>query len=109
MEGLRMSESDSRRMNPSFDMKPHAYDPALNPELFEGVLARRCVAFVIDLIVVSVPLLLLSIFILVFGVITFGLGLLLFWLLPPASVIWVLIYYGSTLGGPHSATIGMRL
>jgi uncharacterized RDD family membrane protein YckC len=27
----------------------------------------------------------------------------------PASVIWALIYYGASLGGPHSATIGMRM
>ncbi|MEW5208251.1 RDD family protein, partial [Bacillus cereus] len=26
----------------------------------------------------------------------------------PASVIWALVYYGSSLGGPHSATVGMR-
>jgi uncharacterized RDD family membrane protein YckC len=27
----------------------------------------------------------------------------------PASVIWALLYYGATIGGPHSATIGMRM
>ena len=32
----------------SIDIKPHAYDPATNPELFEGVLARRVVAFIVD-------------------------------------------------------------
>jgi uncharacterized RDD family membrane protein YckC len=26
----------------------------------------------------------------------------------PISVLWALFYYGSTLGGPASATIGMR-
>jgi uncharacterized RDD family membrane protein YckC len=26
----------------------------------------------------------------------------------PASVIWAIIYYGASLGGPHSATLGMR-
>lgn len=30
------------------DVRPHAYDPDTHPELFEGVLARRVVAFVID-------------------------------------------------------------
>ena len=30
----------------SIDIKPHAYDPATQPELFEGVLARRVVAFI---------------------------------------------------------------
>ena len=48
-------------------------------------------------------------FIAVFGVVTLGLGWALFWLVSPASVIWALIYYGASLGGPHSATIGMRM
>jgi uncharacterized RDD family membrane protein YckC len=92
----------------SFAVKPHAYDPAVNPELFEGVLARRVIAFAIDIIVIAVPLVLAWVFIFVFGLITFGLGWLLFWILSPASVIWALIYYGITLGGSASATIGMR-
>ena len=48
-------------------------------------------------------------FIAVFGVVTLGLGWALFWLVSPASVIWALIYYGASLGGPHSATMGMRV
>jgi uncharacterized RDD family membrane protein YckC len=90
------------------DMRPHAYDPHANPELFEGVLARRVVAFVIDLIVIAVPLIAAAIFIFVFGLITFGLGWALYWLLSPASVVWALFYYGMTLGSPASATLGMR-
>jgi uncharacterized RDD family membrane protein YckC len=27
----------------------------------------------------------------------------------PASVIWAIVYYGATLGGPYSATLGMRV
>ena len=92
----------------SFDFKPHAYDPMVNPELFEGVLARRIVAFIIDLIIIAVPLVAASAFIFVIGLVTFGLGWLLFWLLSPISVIWALAYYGFTLGGAASATIGMR-
>jgi uncharacterized RDD family membrane protein YckC len=45
----------------------------------------------------------------VFGVVTLGLGWALFWLISPASVIWALVYYGASLGGPHSATLGMRV
>jgi uncharacterized RDD family membrane protein YckC len=91
-----------------FDVKPHAYDPAANPELFEGVLARRVVAFIIDLIIIAIPLVVASMFIFVFGLVTFGFGWALCWLLSPASVIWALVYYGLTLGSPASATIGMR-
>jgi uncharacterized RDD family membrane protein YckC len=49
------------------------------------------------------------VFIAVFGVVTLGLGWALFWLVSPASIIWALVYYGSSLGGPHSATLGMRV
>jgi uncharacterized RDD family membrane protein YckC len=89
--------------------QPHAFDPWAEPELFRGVLARRVFAFLIDLIVLSVPVILVCIFIAIFGVVTLGLGWALFWLVSPASVIWALIYYGSSLGGPHSATLGMRV
>jgi uncharacterized RDD family membrane protein YckC len=92
----------------TLDAKPHAYDPAANPELFEGVLWRRLVAFLIDLIVLAVPLIVTSTGILVFGLITLGLGWALFALLSPASVIWALFYYGYTLGSSASATLGMR-
>ncbi|MGA8651753.1 MAG: RDD family protein [Xanthobacteraceae bacterium] len=90
------------------ELRPHAYDPQTNPELFEGVLARRVVAFVIDLVIIALPPLVAAIFIFFLGLITFGLGWALFWLLSPASVIWALFYYGMTLGSPASATVGMR-
>jgi len=93
----------------SMDVRPHAYDPALNPELFEGVLARRVVAFLIDFIVISIPVVLAAMFIFVFGIITLGLGFMLYWLLSPAAVVWALVYFGLTLGGERSATIGMRV
>jgi uncharacterized RDD family membrane protein YckC len=92
----------------SADVKPHAYDPIANPELFEGVMARRVIAFVIDLAIIAAPLIAASVFIFVLGIVTFGLGWALYWLLSPLSVIWALAYYGVTLGGPASATIGMR-
>ena len=91
------------------NVPPHAFDPYLQPELFRGVLTRRAIAFIIDLIVLSIPVILAVLFIAVFGVVTLGLGWALFLLVSPASVIWALIYYGASLGGPHSATIGMRV
>jgi uncharacterized RDD family membrane protein YckC len=87
---------------------PHAFDPYLQPELFRGVLTRRVFAFLIDLIVLSVPVILGYIFIAVFGVITLGLGWILFWLAWPATIVWAIVYYGASIGGPHSATMGMR-
>ncbi len=90
-------------------MPPHAFDPDLQPELFRGVLTRRVFAFLIDLVVLSVPVILGYIFIAVFGVITLGLGWMLFWLAWPATIVWAIVYYGASIGGPHSATMGMRV
>jgi uncharacterized RDD family membrane protein YckC len=86
----------------------HAYDPSRNPEYFEGVLSRRIVAFLIDAIIIVGPIVMLALFIFVFGLLTLGLGWLLFWLLSPIFVIWAIVYTGTTLGSPASATIGMR-
>ncbi len=88
---------------------PHAFDPDIEPELFRGVLTRRVFAFLIDLVVLSVPVVLGYIFIAVFGLLTLGLGWMLFWLAWPASVLWAIVYYGASLGGPRSATLGMRV
>ena len=93
----------------SIDIKPHAYDPATQPELFEGVLARRVIAFIVDCFIIGVPVVLAAIFIFAFGVVTLGLGWQLYLLLPPATVIWALVYFGLTLGSDASATIGMRV
>jgi uncharacterized RDD family membrane protein YckC len=78
--------------------RANPFDPAVQPELFRGVLARRFVAFLIDLVVLAIPVLLGVVFIALFGLLTLGLGWMLFWL-----------YYGLSLGGPHSATVGMRM
>ena len=91
------------------DIKPHAYDPYVSPELFEGVLARRVVAFVIDFVLIALPVLLAAMFIFAIGIVTLGLGFALYWLLPPATVLWAIVYFGITLGAPASATIGMRI
>jgi uncharacterized RDD family membrane protein YckC len=104
-----MTDSGPRRIGVSIEVKPHAYDPVANPELFDGVLARRCIAFLIDLVIITVPVLLAAVFILVLGLITLGLGWALFWLLSPAAVVWAVVYYGLTFGSPASATIGMRI
>ena len=104
-----MADSDPHRTGVTFEMKPHAYDPAQNPEVFEGVLPRRVLAFAIDVAVILAPVALAFVVIILFGLVTFGLGWALLALLYPATVIWALAYYGLTLGGPASATIGMRL
>jgi uncharacterized RDD family membrane protein YckC len=93
----------------SNEPRPHAYDPLTQPELFEGVLARRFVAFLIDAVIVLTPLVILSMFMLVFTVVTLGFGVVVFGLLGPIAAIWAVLYVGVTLGSPHSATYGMRM
>jgi uncharacterized RDD family membrane protein YckC len=90
-------------------VQPHAFDPLTQPELFRGVAIRRVFAFLIDLVVISIPVILGYLFIAVFGLITLGLGWALFWLAWPASVVWAILYYGASIGGEHSATVGMRV
>jgi uncharacterized RDD family membrane protein YckC len=104
-----MTDSGPRRIGVSIELKPHAYDPVANPELFEGVMSRRVIAFVIDVFIISVPVMFVAIFIFVFGLVTLGFGFLLYFLLWPATIIWALFYYGITFGSPASATIGMRV
>lgn len=104
-----MSDGGPRRIGVSIDLKPHAYDPVASPELFEGVMSRRVIAFLIDLVIISIPVLFVGVFIFVFGLVTFGVGWVLYALLQPAVVIWALAYYGLTFGSPASATIGMRV
>ena len=100
--------SDPARIGTSSSPRPHAYDPE-QAEYFEGVLSRRIVAFFIDAILVLGPIFLLAIFIAILGLLTFGLGWLLFFLLSPIFVIWAIVYTGMTLGSPASATVGMRM
>ena len=68
-----MAQSEPRRLGVSVELKPHAYDPATNPELFDGVVSRRVVAFLIDFLILSIPVVFVSMFIFVIGIVTFGL------------------------------------
>jgi uncharacterized RDD family membrane protein YckC len=95
--------------SPNAGFQSHAFDPIAQPELFEGVRMRRIMAFVIDVLIIAVPLIFLGMFILVFGFVTLGFGWFLFALMGPISVIWALLYYGLTFGSATSATIGMRV
>ena len=50
---------------------PHAYDPQTNPELFEGVSARRFVGFIVDLIVIVLAPAVAAIFVSFVGLVAF--------------------------------------
>jgi uncharacterized RDD family membrane protein YckC len=71
----------------------------------EGVLSRRMFGYLVDLVMIGFLALILAVFIGFIGLLTLGLGWSLFAILPFTGII----YSAITLGGPHQATIGMRL
>lgn len=71
---------------------------------FDGIIAARALAYIADLLVLLV---IITAAIIVFGI----LGILTFGLLWPGAALTPLItlaYFVLSLGGPHSATPGMR-
>ena len=81
-------------------------DPFSDPAQFEGLLWRRSLAYVVDLCVLLCLLLLYKVVLVFFTVITFGLATPLLVLLAAAIPV---AYHTLTIGGPGSATLGMRL
>jgi Predicted membrane protein/domain len=73
---------------------------------FSGVRTRRIIAFCIDYILIALLLIPVGLLVLLLGVITIGLGWLLFSVLGPLTA---LLYVAVTLGGRHQSTIGMRM
>jgi uncharacterized RDD family membrane protein YckC len=84
---------------------PHLPDPASAPELFDGVLTRRVLAYFIDLAIMGALVLALTIVGAIVGVLTFGLGIAALVFVIPAAIV---LYYGATLGSSRRATIGMQ-
>jgi len=72
---------------------------------YEGVRTRRAFAFLIDYCIVALLCVPFAILVAVLGVLTLGLGWMLFGVLFPTVA---LIYIWSTLGGLTQATVGMR-
>lgn len=74
--------------------------------VYDGVRTRRMLAFFIDYLIVGLLMIPFAILVAVLGVLTLGLGWMLFGILFPAVA---LIYIWNTLGGPNQATVGMRM
>jgi uncharacterized RDD family membrane protein YckC len=74
--------------------------------LYEGVRTRRIFAFLIDYLIVLLLLIPFAILVLFLGILTLGLGWMLFSVLAPAVA---LTYVWNTLGGPKQATTGMQM
>lgn len=76
-------------------------DPSRDPQFYDGVLARRFAAWIVDMLIIlaiGVPLAL------AFGVLTLGIGFLVF----PAILFGVGVLYRSATLAARSATWGMR-
>jgi uncharacterized RDD family membrane protein YckC len=76
------------------------------PQLFQGVIGKRVVAFFVDAIIITILTVAVYVAIAVLGLFTLGLAWLLFGLVFPAVGLG---YNALTVGGPNSATIGQRM
>jgi uncharacterized RDD family membrane protein YckC len=81
-----------------------------HPELYDGVLWRRPFAYGVDVVVVGAILTAFWIVFFVLGLVTLGLA----WILIPPGVVLsfpviAVLYHALLVGGPRSATWGMRL
>jgi len=82
-----------------------SHDPLLHPELYEGVALRRMLAFAVDLAIIGAVLFVpwmiaMFVFVISIGLIALPMAL--------GSVLFVVLYDVLTVGGPASATPGMR-
>lgn len=83
-----------------------ALDPFPDPRAFDGIVPRRLLAYLVDLCVLLGLFILYKIALGLLTVVTFGVLTPLLVLLGAAIPI---AYHTVTIGGPGSATLGMRL
>ncbi len=100
--------SQTEQIGVSYEPKPYVYDPATQPEYFEGILTRRAVAWLIDVTVVGLLTALAAVVLFIFGIVTLGLGWMLYFVFPGIATIIAVAYYGLCYSGAKSATLGMR-
>lgn len=86
-------------------MRADLPDPATAPELFDGVLGRRVIAYFIDLAIMGFLVTVATVIGGILGFLTFGLGWLALIVVIPAVIVG---YYAATLGSPKRATVGMQ-
>jgi uncharacterized RDD family membrane protein YckC len=77
----------------------------VDPRWTEGAIGRRFFAYLIDLVMIAIFTVVLWFVIGLVGIVTFGLGWVLYAILPLSAVI----YSAITVGGSAQSTIGMRI
>lgn len=73
---------------------------------YEGVRTKRVMAFVVDYVLIGLLMIPVAIVVALFGLLTLGLGWMLFGILGPLVALG---YVAATLGGRSQATVGMRM
>jgi uncharacterized RDD family membrane protein YckC len=86
--------------------QPHAFNPVTQPQLFDGVIGKRIMAFIVDAVIIVLLTALAYVAVAVLGILTLGLAWLLFGLVFPAVGLG---YNAVTIGGRNSATVGQRM
>ena len=99
-------DSSSTGTSADFGAQPHVFNPVTQPQLFDAVIRKRCVAFVIDAIIIGILWAVAVVAVMILGVLTLGLAWLLFGLIFPAVGLG---YNALTIGGPKAATVGQRM
>lgn len=99
-----MTDTQQQPAAPAPGMQ-YVYDPDTRPELFEGILSKRIVAFIVDAIIIVALLIPAALVVFILGFVTLGIA----WFLYPALfAIVALGYVALTMGGPPSATLGQQ-
>lgn len=78
-------------------------------QALEGVLTRRVLAFLIDYALLAGATVALVLVVGLLGVLTLGLGWLLYFVLGPIILLMIGVYVWNTLGGARQATLGMQM
>lgn len=81
------------------------YSTAFARPATDGTLSRRFWAYLIDIVVIAVLTVLLYFVVGLLGLVTFGLGWLLFALIPFTAIV----YNAITVSGASQGTVGMRM
>lgn len=81
-------------------------DSFSDPALYAGIRSRRVFAYLIDLVAIAAITVAIWFALVLVGLFSFG---LLMPLVPLGVAIVPIAYHSLTVGGPHSATLGMRL
>jgi len=80
-------------------------DPLTNPQLYENIIFRRVAAYLIDVLIVAGLVSAAFVAISIAGVLSLGLG---FIFIGPVLFLIPFAYHSLLIGGPRSATLGMR-